>query len=228
MRLQGGEISVTSDAHGSTFLFYFQCARAEVPPTSAAVNNAEQGTASQSSLNSIKQKVTSSTSPIQTGSPTKHRKLAALVKDKLTRSYDVLLVEDNLVNQRVMRRQLERLGCKVHVANHGLEALNTLKDSVIYRDGTRSADTFNIDVVLMDIEMPIMDGLMATRNIRVMQDQGLFLRHVPIIAITANARPKQVEDTLSAGIDLVLHKPFTLKELTEKLDSILGGETAQQ
>jgi len=192
------------------------------------VNKVGKAIASELLPNNTRQKNITPASSTQSESTKKHRKLTSSAKDGPTRSYNVLLVEDNLVNQRVMHRQLERLGCKVHVANHGLEALDILKSSVIYHHNTMSEVSFDVDVVLMDIEMPIMDGLTATQKIRVMQNKGEFLRHIPIIAITANARPKQVEDTLSAGIDVVLHKPFTLKELTEKLDAIFEQEGGTQ
>lgn len=68
---------------------------------------------------------------------------------------------------------------------------------------------------------PIMDGLTCVRRIREMQDVGLFIRHVPVIAITANARPEQIADALKAGMDAVVSKPFRIPELVSKIAYIL-------
>lgn len=111
----------------------------------------------------------------------------------------VLLVEDNLINQQVLGKQLKKAGCKVAVANHGLEALKLLDE-----------DTF--DVVLMDLEMPVLDGLAATSRIRTKEQAGEGLlgeamldsspragARLPIIAVTANVRKEQIDTAIAAG-----------------------------
>lgn len=111
----------------------------------------------------------------------------------------VLLVEDNLINQQVLGKQLKKAGCEVAVANHGLEALKVL-------------DEKTFDVVLMDSEMPILDGLAATRMIRQKETAGEGLlgeamsasgprggARLPIIAVTANVRKEQIDTALDAG-----------------------------
>ncbi|KAJ4983067.1 hsp90-like protein [Stagonosporopsis vannaccii] len=133
----------------------------------------------------------------------------------------VLLVEDNMINQRVLSKQLRRLGCDVVVANHGLEALEILEKT-----------TF--DVVLMDSEMPVLDGLSATRRIRQMESQGEGLvgsamahgqrpgKRLPILAVTANVREEQIKEALNAGS---VRLPFTLKGtcfLTVLKDKVIG------
>jgi len=118
-------------------------------------------------------------------------------------NYEVLLVEDNLVNQKVLSKQLKKVGCVVHVANHGGEALNFLKTSNLWRD---NAEGQTLDIVLMDLEMPVMDGLTCARQIRELQSQGTLTRHVPIIAVTANARKEQIEISMAAG--MVSHNHF--------------------
>lgn len=100
----------------------------------------------------------------------------------------VLLVEDNLVNQQLLRKQLMRAGCVVHVANHGAEALEMLE--------TLSK---KIDVVLMDTQMPVMGGLECTRGIRELERTNGAKKRTPIIAVTANARKEQVEEALQNG-----------------------------
>ncbi len=105
---------------------------------------------------------------------------------------DVLLVEDNLVNQKVAVRFLERLGCRVHVAGNGALALESFR-----------AKAF--DLVLMDLQMPVMDGLTATQHIRELQSGRV---RTPIVALTANAMKGQLEACLAADMDGLLTKPL--------------------
>ncbi len=114
-------------------------------------------------------------------------------------SFSVLIVEDNLVNQRVLQKQLTNLGCTVHVVNHGGEALDRLRETRFWRGKTDAAE---LCVVLMDLEMPVMDGLTCARRIREMQATGEIVRHVPIVAVTANARLEQIDNALAAGMVL--------------------------
>ncbi|TID20341.1 phosphorelay sensor kinase [Venturia nashicola] len=118
----------------------------------------------------------------------------------------VLLVEDNLVNQQLLRKQLMRAGCIVHVANHGAEALEMLE--------TLSKE---IDVILMDTQMPVMDGLECTRRIRQLEEKGGATKRTPIIAVTANARKEQVEEASENGADAVMQKPFKTSNLIEAI-----------
>lgn len=133
----------------------------------------------------------------------------------------VLIVEDNLVNQKVLQKQLRNMGCETHVANHGGEALDRLRESWFWggppRDdaGTAGAGEerrkapVELDVVLMDQEMPVMDGLTATRLIREEERAGRFKRHVPVIAVTANARVEQVQTAMEAGMVSCFPSPFS-------------------
>ena len=116
----------------------------------------------------------------------------------------LLLVEDNLVNQKVAIRLLERQGYTVTLAEDGLQAITAFADQ-----------TF--DGVLMDLQMPGMNGLEATRRIREME-QARGGERIPIIAMTANAMAGDREACLEAGMDDYIAKPFNAKELTAKLD----------
>jgi PAS domain S-box-containing protein len=117
-------------------------------------------------------------------------------------SLKVLLVEDNPVNQRVARTMLERLGLRPEVAGHGLEALAKL-------------DQTAFDVIFMDVQMPEMDGLTATREIRRRLDPS---RQPVIIALTANALSGDREKCLEAGMDDYLSKPARQDELRKRLE----------
>jgi two-component system, sensor histidine kinase and response regulator len=114
----------------------------------------------------------------------------------------VLLVEDNVVNQKVARRFLERMGCEVMVAENGLEGVRAFE-----RDGFR--------LILMDVQMPIMDGLAATRQIRELE--GSSCNRMPIVALTANAMAGQLEKCVEAGMDALLTKPLNVQQLEEVL-----------
>lgn len=120
----------------------------------------------------------------------------------------VLLVEDNIVNQQVLVRQLKKAGLFVDVANQGLEALSILEHKVF-------------DVVLMDLEMPVMDGLTAMREIRKRQRQNKITEHLPIIAVTANVRKEQIDTAVAAGADAVMQKPFKAVELVHMMKGLV-------
>ncbi|MEO4048953.1 response regulator [Pseudomonas sp. CAU 1711] len=116
----------------------------------------------------------------------------------------VLLVEDNPVNQMVAKAMLSKLGCEVAVAAHGGEAIGYLEQHPV-------------DLVLMDCNMPVMDGYEATRRIR----QSGRWPDLPVIALTANALPDERERCQAAGMNDYLAKPFRREDLANLLDSWL-------
>jgi signal transduction histidine kinase/CheY-like chemotaxis protein/HPt (histidine-containing phosphotransfer) domain-containing protein len=125
----------------------------------------------------------------------------------------VLLVEDHPVNQQVARRLLERLGLKVETAGHGAEALERIKQH-------------RYDLVLMDCQMPVLDGYSATRRLRE-QEQRDTIPRLPVIAMTAHAMAGDRERCLEAGMDDYLTKPLDRLLLSETLARWLGaGGTA--
>ena len=123
------------------------------------------------------------------------------------------------MNQKVLSKQLKNAGTETHLANHGGEALDRLKQSTYWADPSSPyhGQKLNLGVVLMDQEMPVMDGLTCTRRIRELEKEGKLTGHVPIIAVTANARAEQIEMTLKSGIDDVVSKPFRVGELVPKM-----------
>jgi signal transduction histidine kinase/CheY-like chemotaxis protein len=128
----------------------------------------------------------------------------AQVEQLQQRQAKVLLVEDNPVNQLVAKGMLGKLGCEVAVAAHGGEALNYL-------------EKMPADLVLMDCNMPVMDGYEASRRIR----QSGRWPDLPIIALTANALPDERERCRAAGMNDYLAKPFRREELAAMLDAWL-------
>ncbi|MGE8501983.1 MAG: response regulator [Pseudomonas sp.] len=127
-----------------------------------------------------------------------------------TGSSRVLLVEDNPVNQMVAKGMLTKLGCQVLVAGHGGEALEVLEQE-------------EVDLVLMDCNMPVMDGYEASRRIR---DNGRW-PDLPIVALTANALSDERERCRAAGMNDYLAKPFRREELAAMLDTWLPSEVTR-
>ena len=113
----------------------------------------------------------------------------------------VLLVEDIKTNQFIAKANLQKLGLEVTVANNGEEALTFLND--------------DLDLILMDIQMPVMNGLECTRLIR---EKGI---NIPIVAMTANVMPEEVNSYLRQGMNAHVPKPFLIKDLTNVFDQLL-------
>lgn len=121
----------------------------------------------------------------------------------------ILLVEDNVTNQQVARELLGLEGAEVSLAENGQEALDALGHGGLL-----------FDAVLMDLQMPVMDGLTATRKIR----GELGLRYLPIIAMTANAMPADRQACLDAGMNDHIGKPFDVRELILALLKATGRD----
>jgi signal transduction histidine kinase/CheY-like chemotaxis protein len=132
----------------------------------------------------------------------------ALGRDDLLRNsakaLRILVADDNLVNQKVAKRMLERLGHTVALANDGKEALSAIK-------------TASFDLVMMDVQMPEMDGLEATRCIR---EWEAGKTRIPIIALTAHAMNSHREECLAAGMDSFLAKPILLESLKLQIERL--------
>ncbi|EMD00575.1 hypothetical protein BAUCODRAFT_61546 [Baudoinia panamericana UAMH 10762] len=139
-------------------------------------------------------------------------------------TYNILVVEDNLVNQKVLRKQLEKLGHHVEVASHGGEALSYLKTTSRWSGNTSSG--MHVSVVLMDIEMPVMDGITCARRIREAQSRGEIKGHLPIIAVSANARYEQMDQAIASGMDDAISKPFRITELIPKIERLVTDAQA--
>jgi CheY-like chemotaxis protein len=126
----------------------------------------------------------------------------------------VLVVEDNEVNRMIARQILQSFGLQVLEASNGLEAISALEN--------RS----DVDVVLMDCQMPVMDGYAATREIR-RRETAAESRHVPILALTADAFDDDAVRARESGMDGHLAKPYTRNQLAELLKRWLDHELAR-
>lgn len=118
----------------------------------------------------------------------------------------VLVVEDNVLNQELVEELLKRMGLNVHLACNGREAIEVLQQE-------------EFDIVLMDCQMPVMDGYQATLSIR----KELDLHDLPIIALTANTLSSDEDKALESGMNAVLHKPIDHEQLKLVLQDWIGN-----
>jgi CheY-like chemotaxis protein/HPt (histidine-containing phosphotransfer) domain-containing protein len=125
----------------------------------------------------------------------------------------ILLAEDNPVNQKVAAKMLERMGHTVLIAENGTEVLGALEKQ-------------SFDLILMDIQMPEVDGFEATRSIRERErDTG---EHLPIVAMTAHAMKGDKERCLEAGMDGYIAKPINVQQLFETIESLFQDRQADE
>lgn len=120
----------------------------------------------------------------------------------MSESLKILLVEDNVLNQRVVTFSLKKYNHEVTIANNGLEAVELFREN-------------KYDVILMDLMMPVMDGLEATVKIREEEKINNSDRRIPIIAITANTMDNDRDTCISYGMDDFMSKPFDIEKLHE-------------
>lgn len=147
--------------------------------------------------------------PVQNREPSVNEEPQAIVQFPQA---TILLAEDNELSRFVASRMLERFGCRIITASNGLEAIRLQE---------RGAP----DLILMDCQMPEIDGFRACRIIRENEEVG---KHVPIIALTAHAFAEDRERCLSSGMDDYLTKPVKIRELSEVLSRYLSGPRAER
>ncbi len=124
----------------------------------------------------------------------------------------LLLAEDNPVNQLVAVKMLERHGHQVTVVRNGQQVIDILATGEVF------------DLVLMDLEMPVMDGLEATRRIR--SREAAFGGHIPIVAMTANAFASDAQRCLEAGMDAFISKPVSSEKLLRAVETVSRAGSA--
>jgi CheY-like chemotaxis protein len=177
----GGKLTISLSAQDASFNFPFSLKKSIAHPEVAKLKVSSDGTS---------EKIT-----IQ-------HKVTALELDQA----NVLLVEDNLINQKIVVLSLKKLVKNIDIANNGKEALDKF-------------GTSRFDLILMDIQMPIMNGIVATKKIREIEESSNT--HTPIIAITANALLGDKEECLAAGMDDYISKPFQIEVLIQKMKNLL-------
>lgn len=135
-----------------------------------------------------------------------------------TDSPHILLVEDNVINQRIVLRKLASKGFRMASASNGREAVDVVSKSFHSLEPNDA-----IDVILMDQEMPVMDGNAASAEIRKMEVEGKRSRRVPIIGVSANVREEQLECMRGAGMDACVTKPYKIEEMVGRIGEMLGA-----
>ena len=132
-----------------------------------------------------------------------------LPEDIKTTALDILLVEDNPINQRLATMALSKKGHRISVAQHGEEALSMLNHA-------------QFDIVLMDIQMPVMDGIQATQLLRQREAES-GSGPMPIIAMTANAMVGDREECIAAGMNGYVSKPIQFPVLEAEMQRVLAA-----
>jgi signal transduction histidine kinase/ActR/RegA family two-component response regulator len=189
VELMGGEIGATSVPGGGSSFFFV------VPLLAAPAGSEPSGSVPALCLSSVSVPLDA---PVAKASP------AQVFTQAATTARRVLVVEDNVINQRVAQHMLSKMGCSVDIANNGREALTRLSEQ-------------RYELVLMDCQMPEMDGLEATMRIR--DATSTVLDHaVPVVAMTANAFAEDRERCLAAGMNDFLSKPVDRKALGDIVD----------
>ena len=141
----------------------------------------------------------------------------------LTKTLRILVVEDNKVNQKMVRRLLEKLGHSVQVAENGQVALDVLSNSTGHRGDDAAATSSGEfkpripDLVLMDVQMPVMDGIEATRQVR--HHLHLSKTDLPVVGLTASFQTSDLQMYLDVGMNTCLSKPIRLESLKRTLHS---------
>ena len=239
--LHGGQIGVGSEAGvGSNFAFYIRCRRTTGPPNMPKLHRELTPTATpvQMLKDRLPIRVASMAPDNSVPSPTR--------KDIDWKHIHILIVEDNVVNQKVLSRQLAKLGCNVTIAEHGGYALAHIEKTQFWHGCEQTGNILTI--VLMDLEMPVMDGLTCVKAIRELEQQGKIIKHIPVIAVTANVRSELVAVAKASGMvshhvysdrsfvcitrvwteltpllqDDMVSKPFRIPELMAKMSEVLN------
>lgn len=242
--LQGGQIGVASEHGETTFAFYVRAKRwlargsesTRLTELHRSTSNSSMASGRRGSV-MIEKLTLAKFDKLASGhgvtDPTNGTPLDTLTVPGVTKPVQVngshpatdelhvLVVEDNVINAKILSQQLRKAGCTVHLAGHGQEALSFLERTTFH-----GAET-PLSVVLLDLEMPVMDGWTCIKHIRERQTSGAIVQHVPVIAVTANARMEQISVAIEAGMDSVVTKPFRIPELMPQMQRLVA-ETAQR
>jgi signal transduction histidine kinase len=138
----------------------------------------------------------------------------------------VLFVEDNFINQKLVARQLAKRKFTVSTAKNGREAVDfviaSFSDPVNAGKGDETKKQGEIDIILMDQEMPIMDGSKAAREIRRREHELGREKRVPILGVSANVREEQLQEMTKSGMDEFITKPYMIDDMVKKIGSMIN------
>ncbi|KAJ8117909.1 hypothetical protein OPT61_g1005 [Boeremia exigua] len=218
--LHGGRIGLRSQAgFGSTFEFYVKVRRSEA--LELPITPLDEATASEDLGHRI---ITSpamqQVRPMQQLNQFSPESQMRSAQSSPSLQTNVLIVEDNLINQRLLRKLITKHGYNTTTANNGEEALAFIASSTWNPVHTMNNGDIvpTIDIVLCDIEMPVMDGKTCVRRVRQLQQERLLAHNIPMIAITGNARLEQVEEMRQCGFDDVITKPYKIDQLLRVIE----------
>lgn len=158
----------------------------------------------------------------KTRKPGVSREFVDKMKKMADKPLNILLVEDNYFNQKVILRHMEKFGHRVEVAKNGKTGVEK------YQGRSATAAHGEFDLILMDVQMPVMDGYEAAAAIRRLekekQEESGREIHVPIIAMTAHVGSEDIKKALKSGMDAHLAKPFNLEKFIDTVDEIIKKE----
>ena len=132
------------------------------------------------------------------------------MKDVLSEKIRILLVDDNPINRKLAKIHLDKYGHEIEMAVNGLESVEKFRDN-------------EYDLILMDINMPVMDGIQATKEIREVEKGDSKRKRTSIIAVTANAFVDNKDQCLKSGMDAYLSKPFRPEDLVQTINLLRAG-----
>lgn len=221
--LHGGRIGISSHVGlGSTFDFYVKGRRdlsaIRRVSTAADANPAQSVAAPRTAVTGLQESESAPPTLRTVSSPSV---MQAVRGPRLA----VLIVEDNLINQQILKKIMRRQGYEVSIANHGEEALAIVEKSQ-WRVG-HEITGMKLDIILCDVEMPVLDGKATVHRIREWQSQGVLHQKIPVIAVTGNARSEQIKAAKECGFDDVVSKPYEVENLVSRVrqftEEIAGG-----
>ncbi|KAK9333419.1 hypothetical protein V1520DRAFT_167056 [Lipomyces starkeyi] len=211
---QGGEITAESRTNeGSEFTFYIKAKKVRGSSVASGVSSPVVPSSPASSP-AMRVSSVSGSSSVQP-SQKQDKKVSKKIENPHA-GKKILIVEDNVINQKLLQRQLQNAGFVTLVANHGQEAVDVVCAGE------------NPDCCVMDCEMPVMDGVEAVQKIRELESRGdVKAPRLPIIALSANARQVHVDRMAAAGSDRYLTKPFSFTHLIEVVTELLTASSSQ-
>lgn len=136
--------------------------------------------------------------------------------EKATHKLNILIADDAKTNRIILKTLLEEAGHTVEVVENGKQLL----DKIAFKAELQEAQALPYDLVLTDIQMPVMDGITATQNFRELERQSKVERKLPIVAVTSYAFPEECSKMLASGIDHILTKPINPKRLSRLISQI--------